>query len=138
MHAPAFLLVKTELKRSNPAIVMSIARRLRLDFSPAFWAMLALWGMSEFCFAYSEGDDPWSVDAAFGVGMTYSGHWWIWSDAVRRRFPLMPVWGIGMGLAGSIVAVIYLFISRGWWGLVTLLLYGASIILTGFLIRLLV
>lgn len=116
---------------------MSFARRLRLDFSPAFWAMLGLWGMSEFCFEYSEGDYPWSVDSAFGVGMTYSGLWWIWSDAVRRRFPLMPVWGIGMGLAGSIVAVIYLFASRGWWGLVTLLLYGAAFTLTSFLIRLL-
>jgi hypothetical protein len=42
-----------------------------------------------------------------------------------------------MGLAGSIVAVIYLFVSRGRWGLVTLLLYGAAFTLTSFLIRLL-
>ena len=117
---------------------MSFVRRLRLDFSPAFLAMLALWGMSEFCLEYSGGAYPWSVDSAYGLGMTFSGLWWIWSDAVRRQFALMPVWGIGMGLAGSTVALIYLFASRGWWGLVTLLLYGTAFILTGFLIRLLV
>ncbi|MEX2579221.1 MAG: hypothetical protein WD342_09190 [Verrucomicrobiales bacterium] len=116
---------------------MSFARRLRLDFGPAFFAILSLWGMSEFCLVYSDGDYPWSVDAAYTVGLAVAGFWWILSDAVRRRFPLMPVWGAWMTLAGSAVAIIYLFVSRGWWGFVTVLLYGLAFFLTSLLVRVL-
>lgn len=117
---------------------MSFARRLRLDFSPAFFALLALWGMSEFCLRYSEGDHPWSVNSAYGIGLTFSILWWVWSDAIRRPYTLMPVWGSWMALAGSTVFVVYLFASRGWWGLLTLLLYGLAFALTSALIQLLV
>jgi hypothetical protein len=117
---------------------MTFVRRLRLDFSPAFLAMLGLWGMSRFCLECSEGDYPWSVDSACGLGLTFSGLWWIWSDAARRQYPLMPVWGIGLSLAGSTVALVYLFASRRWWGFLTLLLYGMAFALTTWLIRLFV
>jgi len=117
---------------------MSFARRLRLDFSPAIWAMVAFSGMYEFCFEYSEGDVPWSVDAANSLGIRFCCLWWIWSDSVRRRYALMPVWGSWMVLDAGSAAIVYLFVSRGWWGLVTLLVYGAAFTLTSFLIRLLV
>jgi len=117
---------------------MDIARRLRLDFSPAFWAMVAIWGMSEFCFEYSGGDYPWSVDTAIALGIQFCLLWWVWSDSVRRRYALMPVWGTWMVLDVGTPSLVYLFASRGWWGLVTLLLYGGVFTLTSILIRLLV
>jgi hypothetical protein len=43
-----------------------------------------------------------------------------------------------MALAGSTVFVVYLFASRGWWGLLTLLLYGLAFVVTSALIQLLV
>ena len=56
---------------------MSFARRLRFDFSPAFFALLSLWGMSEFCLEYSEDNYPWSVNSAYGIGLVVSISWWV-------------------------------------------------------------
>ena len=117
---------------------MSFARRLHLDLSPAFFALRGIWGMREFCVEYSDANYPWPVNSAHLVGFNVSVLWWVWSDAVRRPFPLLPVWGAWIVLAGLPVTVIYLFASRGWWGFMTLLLYGLAFSLTGFLIRLLV
>jgi hypothetical protein len=114
---------------------MSFARRLRLDFSPAFLAMLALSGMSEFCFEYSKGPYPWSVDAANSVGIRFCVLWWVWSDSVRRCYALMPVWGSWMVLDAGSTAIAYLLASRGWWGFLTLFFYGFAFALMGWLVR---
>lgn len=116
---------------------MSYARRLRLDFSLAFLAMVAFSAMSEFCFEYSGGDYPWLVDTANALGIQFCLLWWVWSDSVRRRFALMPAWGTWMVLDVGTASLVYLFATRGWWGLVTLLLYGTVFTLTTFLVRLL-
>lgn len=138
MTQSAFLLVKSELQSSNPGSLMSIARRLRLDFSPAFLALTGLWGMSEFCFEYSGGEYPWSVDTANALGIQFCLLWWVWSDSVRRRYALMPAWGAWMVLDVGTSSLVYLFVSRRWWGFATLFLYGAVFAVTSFLIRLLV
>lgn len=70
------------ISRLFPLFSMSFARRLRLDFSPAFLALLGLWGMSEFCLRYSEGDHPWSVNSAYGIGLTFSILWWVFHSLV--------------------------------------------------------
>lgn len=105
---------------------MSFRRRLRLDLSPALGALLALSGVMVYCDLVSGGDFPWSVEAAFGMGMRFCLLWWVWSDTVRRRYALMPVWGTFMVLDTGSTTLVYLFASRGWWGIVTLVLYAVA------------
>ena len=105
---------------------MPILRRLRLDLNPAFGSLLALYGVMVYCDRVSGGDFPWSVEAAFGMGMRFCLLWWVWSDAVRRRYALMPVWGTFMVLDTGSTTLVYLFASRGWRGLVTFVLYAVA------------
>lgn len=113
---------------------MSFLRRVRLDLSPAFAALLFLSGGMGYCDLVSGGDYPWAVEAAFQVGMRFALLWWVWSDAVRRRYALMPVWGTFMVLDIGSTALVYLFASRGWWGLVTCVLYAVAFTMVSLLV----
>lgn len=114
--------------------VRNLVTRLRLDLHPAAFAGPALAGMFQFCAIRSEGALLWSVLAAYRLGSWIVAVWWIWSDARRRGFPLLPVWGLWFTLADVILLFVYLFASRGWWAWVTLLLYGLIWIVTVLLV----
>jgi len=111
---------------------MTILRRIRLDFSPAYFGLLALWAGAEVCETLSSGKVPWSVESAYQVGLFSASSWWIWSDSVRRKYPLQPVWGSIYALFGGAVLLIYLFRSRGRWGFLTLFLYTLSFMIVSF------
>ncbi len=113
-------------------------RRLGLDLSPAFIALLTLSGGLVYCDLVSGGKYPWSVEAAFQLGMRFSLLWWVWSDAVRRGYALMPVWGTFMVLDTGSTSLVYLFASRRWWGLVTCVLYAVAFTMVSWLVASLV
>lgn len=116
---------------SNPFLV-----RLRIDLSPAFFGFLAFWGVGDYCDVLTGGEWLWPVVSANVVAGWTIASWWIFSDAVRRRCPLLPVWGILLTSVGSAALVAYLFHSRGAWAWFTMLLYGVLTGITSVLVRL--
>ena len=113
---------------------MTILHRIRLDFSPAFWEILALWAGAEVCHALASDNLPWSVTSAYTVGVFSASTWWIWSDSARRNYPLVPVWGSFFALFGGATLLLYLFRSRGGWGFLTLALYSLTFLAASFAI----
>jgi hypothetical protein len=118
---------------------MSFSRNLSIDLCPAFGGLALLWAMMEYCDVVSGGDLPWSVESAFRLGITVSSLCWLWCDAAKRRFVLLPVWGASLiCYSATAVILVYLFVSRGRWGFVTLALYLSILVLESVVIRLVV
>ncbi|HRQ87706.1 MAG TPA: hypothetical protein PLA50_02850 [Bacteroidia bacterium] len=107
---------------------MTFLRRIQLDLGLPFWAWLALWATASWCDLRGDGDLPWSVESAFLLGCSICGTWWLWSDAVRRGYCLLPAWGLYLVLVPQVALLVYLFRTRGWWALLTLALYLGAVI----------
>ncbi len=110
---------------------MTILRRIQLDLGLPFWAWLGLWATAGWCDLHGGGDPPWSVEPALLLGYWTCGTWWIWSDAVRRGYRLLPAWGLYLVLLPQITLLVYLFRTRGWWALLTLTLYFVALVTAG-------
>lgn len=103
---------------------MRFLQRIKCDLSVPIWCLAGLYLSYVLFYASHEPPEKTAADTIYTFGSSFIVSWWLWHDARMNRFALPMSYGFLVLFALPIYAPIYIFHTRGWMGLVTIVLYS--------------